>query len=216
MKTLGFARVALLGTGLIGGSIGLGLRSEGLEVTGYDRDPEVLGRARERGALSTAADGAAAAVGRADLVVLAVPVDRVGGALAEIAGDVRPGATVTDVGSAKVEVVGHGEAVFGERFVGGHPMAGSERHGIEAADRHLFEGASWIFTPTAMTSSEAYARVTQMAGILGSRPVAVDPLVHDALVARLSHLPQLTASALVQVAAASGNREALLGLAAGG
>jgi len=123
---------------------------------------------------------------------------------------------VTDVGSAKTSIVAVGERTFGARFVGGHPMAGSERHGIEAADERLFEGAWWILTPTARTSPEAYGRVSTLVGRLGATPVAVDPLEHDALVARLSHLPQLVASALVEVAVGAGDREALLGLAASG
>jgi prephenate dehydrogenase len=123
---------------------------------------------------------------------------------------------VTDVGSAKAEVVRSAESVLGAAFVGGHPMAGSERHGIEAADPELFEDAYWILTPTARTSQSAYAAVTGLVQRLGAKPVAVDADVHDALVARLSHLPQLAASALVEVAASAGDREALLGLAAGG
>lgn len=95
-------------------------------------------------------------------------------------------------------------------------MAGSERHGIEAADARLFEGAWWILTPTRHTSSRSYSTVTDLVGHLGAKPVAIAPDVHDALVARLSHLPQLTASALVEVAATAGDRDALLGLAAAG
>ncbi|MGH3371968.1 MAG: prephenate dehydrogenase dimerization domain-containing protein, partial [Nocardioidaceae bacterium] len=94
--------------------------------------------------------------------------------------------------------------------------AGSERHGIDAADPALFEDAWWILTPTEMTSSTAYTRVASLAGVLGSHPVALDPATHDSLVARLSHVPQLAASALVDVAATAGDREALLELAAGG
>jgi prephenate dehydrogenase len=129
---------------------------------------------------------------------------------------VRGATIVTDAGSAKVGVVEAGERCFGERFVGGHPMSGSERHGIDAADPRLFDDAWWILTPTPKTSSESYARVAGLATDLGARPVALDPEAHDALVARLSHLPQLAASALVEVAITAGDREALLGLAAGG
>lgn len=211
-------RVAVLGTGLIGGSIALGLRARApeAEVVGYDRDPVVLSRARELDAVHHTTDDPRVAVADADLVVLAVPVDRIPSACAQLAGHVQAGAIVTDVGSAKVGVVSAGEAAFGARFVGGHPMAGSERHGIEAADASLFDDAWWILTPTEVTSSEAYSGAAGLAATLGARAVAVDPDTHDALVARLSHVPQLTASALVDVAARAGDRDALLELAGRG
>ena len=95
-------------------------------------------------------------------------------------------------------------------------MAGSERHGIGAAVSDLFEDAWWIVTPTNDTSHDAYARVTELVGALGARPIALEPSVHDALVARLSHVPQLAASAITEVAAAAGDRESLLGLAGAG
>jgi prephenate dehydrogenase len=208
-------RVAILGTGLIGGSIALGLRGRVIdEVVGYDRDPGALSAAAE--ALTERVDRPEEVVAGADVVVLATPVDQMVPLCARLAGRVPGGAAVTDVGSAKVEAVAAGEAAFGSRFIGGHPMAGSERHGFAAADGRLFEGAPWILTPTPATSSESYSTVADLVARLGAQPVAVPPAVHDALVARLSHVPQLTASALVEVAAGGQDREALLGLAAGG
>src|SRR5918996_906785 len=134
----------------------------------------------------------------------------------EVTGSDRDDAVVTDVGSAKSRVVADAQAVMGGRFVGGHPMAGSERHGMSAADPRLFDGAWWILTPTSQTTSTAYARVSSMVGLLGATPIALSPETHDDLVARVSHVPQLTASALVEMAGASADREALLGLAAAG
>lgn len=211
-------RVALLGTGLIGGSIGLGLRDRdpAVTVTGFDRDPGVGARALERGAVSELADGPEAAVDAADLVVLAVPLGEFEVLAGTIAARVPADAVVTDVASAKAAVVRVGESTFGPRFVGGHPMSGSERRGIEAADPGLFRDASWILTPTEATSSAAYSAAARLAGTLGSHVVAVSPAEHDALVARLSHVPQLIASALVEMAVAGGDKEALLGLAGGG
>lgn len=211
-------RVAVVGTGLIGGSIALGLRrsSPSASVVGYDRDPGSLEVALGLGAVSAGAASAEEAVSDADLVVLAIPVDQIPAACRALAGVVTRDAIVTDVGSAKAEVVAHGEAAFGARFAGGHPMAGSERHGIGAADAGLFDSAWWILTPTQATSPTAYNGAARLATRLGAKPVAVDPSVHDTLVARLSHLPQLTASALVATAVAAGDRDALLGLAAGG
>ncbi|MGH2752810.1 MAG: prephenate dehydrogenase/arogenate dehydrogenase family protein [Actinomycetota bacterium] len=211
-------RLAVLGTGLIGGSIALRVRrdDETVEVAGYDADPAALAGAVRRGAVTHAARSVADAVTGADLVVLALPVDRIPAAVEDVARLVGAETVVTDVGSSKGEVVRSAGAVPELSFVGGHPMAGSERHGIEAADPDLFEDAWWVLTPTAGTSSADYSRVTDLVSRLGAKPIALDPAVHDALVARLSHLPQLAASALVEVAAGAGDKDALLGLAAGG
>lgn len=210
--------VAVIGTGLMGGSLGLALRrSDGaLEIRGYDEDPATAAVALERGAITARAASAVAAVAGARVVALGVPVDRAPEVLDAIASEVDGAAVVTDLGSAKEGVVAHGTKLLGGRFVGGHPMAGSERRGIEAASEGLFEGAWWILTPTEATSQDAYRAVTELVAATGARAVALEPSVHDALVARLSHLPQLVASALVDVAASSGDKEALLGLAAGG
>jgi prephenate dehydrogenase len=210
--------MAVIGTGLIGGSLALALRAgdPGVRVVGYDPDQAAMEEALRRGAISTGASSPAAAADGAGVVWLASPVDRIGDVCSDLASSVAPGAVVTDVGSAKEEVVRRGEAAFGDRFVGGHPMAGSERHGIAAADPALFDGTWWILTPTELTSSVAYSTVAGLVARVGAKPVALAPNTHDALVARLSHLPQLTASALVEVAVAAGDRDALLGLAAGG
>ena len=211
-------RIAVVGTGLIGGSVALRLRRDdpAVEVAGYDGDPASVEEAVRRGAVTHSAPTIREAVAGAELVVLAVPVDRIPAALEQVAAAATPGVVVTDVGSAKAEVVAAGEKMLGEAFVGGHPMAGSERHGIEAADPDLFEDAWWILTPTAGTSQVAYATVTSLVAGLGAKPVAVEAAAHDALIARLSHLPQLAASAIVDVAVGAGDKEALLGLAAGG
>lgn len=210
--------VAILGTGLMGGSLGLALRRArpDVVVTGYDADPTALRGALQRGAVTSAASDAAEAVAGAAMVVLGVPLDAAPQLLEAIASEVEDGAVVTDLGSAKAMVVEHGRRHFGARFVGGHPMAGSERHGIEAAEVDLYENAWWIVTPTTETSAEAYRAVADMASVVGATPVALDPGTHDALVARLSHLPQLVASALVDVAASSGDKESVLGLAGPG
>jgi prephenate dehydrogenase len=215
---LGTGHIAILGTGLIGGSLGLALRrtDAAANVVGYDPSPGEAARAQARGAIGTAVATPEDAVAGAGVVVLAMPVDRIPEVCSALEGAIAPDAVVTDVGSAKVAVVRQGESSFGPRFVGGHPMAGSERHGIEAADEALFEGAWWILTPTAATASESYGSILELVGRAGAKPIAVDPDAHDALVARLSHLPQLTASAIVDQAVSAGDRETLLGLAGNG
>ena len=209
-------RLAVVGTGLIGGSVGLAARRAGLDVVGFDADPKALRTAVSRGALDAGADSLEDASSDADIVVLAAPVDVTPGLCDRLAGVVREDAVVTDVGSAKQVVVDRGVRTFGARFVGGHPMAGSERHGIEAAAADLFDDAWWILTPTQEVSHAAYSAVSDLVFALGARPVALAPDTHDALVARLSHVPQLAASAIVEMAAAAGDREALLGLAGAG
>ena len=210
-------RLTIVGTGLIGASVGMAARANSeAYVVGFDSSEGHARRALERGAVDEVASSLEEAVRAADIVVVATPVDRIAETCEALAGWLDAGTVVTDVGSAKAEVVARVDPVLGTSFVGGHPMAGSEQHGPDAADETLFEGASWILTPTTGTTSEAYQRISDLVSKLGAVPVALDPGVHDGLLARLSHLPQLAASALVDVAAGSGDGEALLGLAASG
>ena len=210
-------RLTIVGTGLIGASVGMAARSlPDTHVIGFDASAAHVDLALERGAIDEGAASLEEAVRGGEVVLIATPVDRIADVCEEIAPYVGVHTVVTDVGSAKAEVVARADGLLGGRFVGGHPMAGSERHGPQAGDGTLFEGASWILTPTSQTSSHSYRTVAELAGGLGAIPVALDPQVHDALLARLSHLPQLAASALVEVAAGSGDGEALLGLAASG
>jgi prephenate dehydrogenase len=211
-------RVAILGTGLIGGSMGLALGAgpERHPRVGYDGEPGAAERALALGAVDEVAATPEEAVRAADLVVLALPVDKIIAALPLISTHVPDGAVITDVGSAKEAVVARGEELFGGRFVGGHPMAGSEQGGIEAADAYLFEGARWLLTPTRRTDHESYARVVELVGRMGAEVVAVTPGVHDGLLARISHVPQMVAGAVVTAAAGGGDRPAHLMLAANG
>lgn len=200
-------RAAIVGTGLIGGSIGLALRARGWHVSGTDDEVAVAERALDLGALD--------AVGRdpdAEITFIATPVGSVAAparrALASGAG------SVTDVGSVKASIV---DAVDHPLFVGGHPMAGSELEGIEGADADLFAGAVWVLTPTASTDDKALASVRAVVADLGADVVALTPEHHDALVAVVSHVPHLTAAALMGLAdERSVEHRALLRLAAGG
>lgn len=211
-------RICVLGTGLIGASLGLRLAatSPQASVVGWDIDQEQARIALDRGAVTEIAESPQAAVRDAGVVVVAVPVDGMPPLFASLAPHIPSEAVVTDVGSTKTAVVAAGESALGARFVGGHPMAGSERHGAAAADPELFEDAWWILTPTEATSSGAYRRVAAVVTSLGAKPIAVAPQVHDDLLARLSHLPQLAASAVVDVARSQIDQGSLLGLAAGG
>src|SRR3954462_5604361 len=211
-------RISVLGTGLIGGSIGLASRKAGAHVVGYDADPARLVRAVELGVVSEAAPSVADAIQGVDVCVVAVPVGRV----AEVVIDALDAgaAVVTDVGSVKASVLDAVEAMRPElagRFVGGHPMAGSGQGGLDGADADLFAGATWVLTPTVGTDASAHAAVRTLVGSLGADIFEVTPQHHDALVAVVSHVPQLAATTLMDIAATSGEQDAiLLRLAAGG
>jgi len=211
-------RVAVVGTGLIGGSVGLALARRDFEVVGYDRDGARLGRAEELGAVGEVAASIDDAVAGADLVFVAVPV----GAIAEtvVAALDAGAAVVTDVGSVKAPVVAEIEKQRPDesaRFVGGHPMAGSEQEGVDGADASLFVGSTWTLTPSANTDERSYALVLRVIRDLGADVVTLTPEHHDELVALVSHVPQLAASTLMDVASATEqDHPTMLRLAAGG
>ena len=215
-----FARVAIIGVGLIGGSIGMGLRARGLArtVVGIGRDEARLRLGIDRGAVDTYTTDSAAGVRGADLVIVAVPVGSVLPVLRTLCPHLAPGAVVTDVGSCKAGIVAAAEELMPPEthFVGGHPMAGSEQTGIQAADRYLFEGAYYVLTPTPRTNREALDRLRRLAEKLGCRVIEMDPAEHDRAVAAVSHLPHLLACTLVNAVAGLPDAERALALAAGG
>jgi prephenate dehydrogenase len=189
--------VAVVGVGLIGGSIALAARERlGAVVRGFD--PAAAERALARGAVSAVCDSVAEAVAGADVAFVAVPV----GALPETVAEVLAGAgedcVVTDVGSTKRSVVA---AIDDPRFIGGHPLAGAETAGVEHARADLFDGATWYLTPTARTGGILYERLHRLLVDLGARPSALDADTHDALLATVSHLPHVLANVLVARAA---------------
>jgi prephenate dehydrogenase len=199
-------RALVIGTGLIGGSIGLALKAQGWRVTGRDVDESRAARAVELGALDDVGDDA-----DAEITFVATPV---GSIAAEARAALAGRGVVTDVGGVKAPIVG---AVADPRFVGGHPMAGSEQEGVDGADAGLFEGATWVLTPTDDTDASAYTLVRSVVSSLGAEVVALRPEDHDELVALVSHVPHLTAAALMQLAASGAEEHAaLLRLAAGG
>ena len=199
-------RVAVLGVGLIGGSIGLAARRRlGAGVVGYGRTPATLARAVEIGALDRAAGSVVEACEGADLVFCAGPVGALPAQAGEALAACGPEAVVTDVGSTKGELV----AALGddERFIGGHPLAGAETAGVENARADLFEGARWYLTPTERSSGVLYDRLQRAVAALGARPQAIDPAAHDRLMATISHLPHVVANVLAAEAAAELTRD---------
>jgi prephenate dehydrogenase len=195
-------KIAVLGVGLIGGSIGLAARRRlEAEVVGCGRSPERLARAVELGAIDRGAGSLAEACEGADVVFCAGPVAALPGQAREALAASGPETVVTDVGSTKCELV---EAVGGdERFIGGHPLAGAETAGVENAREDLFEGARWYLTPTELSSGLLYDRLQRTLSALGARPQAIDPEGHDRLMAAISHLPHVLANVLACEAADS-------------
>src|SRR6476646_1254536 len=195
-------RIAVLGVGLIGGSIGLAARRRlDAEVVGYGRSPERLARAVELGAIDRAAGSLAEACEGVDLVFCCAPVAALPEQAREALAAAGPETAVTDVGSTKGELVA---AVGGdERFIGGHPLAGAETAGVENAREDLFAGARWYLTPTDPVSGLLYDRLQRALMGLGARPQAIGPAGHDRLMAAVSHLPHVLANALASEAAHS-------------
>jgi prephenate dehydrogenase len=193
---------AVIGLGLIGGSLALRLRAAGVKVTGIDVNPRVVTAARARNAVDQASEALAWAAG-ADLVVIATPLDRIVETAVAVAPHLRAGAILTDTGSVKAPIVAAIEAALpaGVRFVGGHPIAGSEGQGFAAADPSLLDGRPFVLTPTSQTSPEAVAVMRDLIVRLGMRPVLLDPVQHDELAAQISHLPYLVSVALHRSAA---------------
>jgi len=199
-------RALVVGTGLIGGSIGLALRKQGWHVTGRDLDPARTARALELGALDAVGDDP-----DAELTFVCTPVSSIAD---EARAALARGGVVTDVGGVKGPIVA---AVEHPRFVGGHPMAGSEQEGMDGADPCLFDGATWVLTPTVATDAEAYALVRSAVTSLGADVVALAPERHDELVATVSHVPHLAAATLMALAADGDvDHGPMLRLAAGG
>lgn len=192
-------RIAVVGVGLIGGSIALAARERlGAHVCGFDRSAAALADAVARGAIEKPADSVAAAVSDAEAVFVAVPVGVLADVVASVLEVAPQDCVITDAGSTKRPVLDVGED---PRFVGGHPLAGAESSGIEHARADLFDGATWYLTPRAGTSGVLYERLHRLLRGLGARPSAIEPEIHDAILANVSHLPHVLANVLVGQAA---------------
>lgn len=193
-------RVAILGVGLIGGSIGLAARGRAnAEVCGYDPDERVRASALELGAIDTQAPDIATAVAGADVVFVATPVGALATTVRLALEACGRDCVVSDVGSTKRALA---DAGSDERFVGGHPLAGAETAGVEHARADLFDGATWYLTPAqGSTAGVLYERLHRLLASFGARPTAIDADTHDRLMACVSHLPHVLANLLVTQAA---------------
>ncbi len=197
-------KVSLVGVGLLGGSLGLALRSRGLagRVVGYVRRPASLAEAVRVGAVDAATLELVEAVAEAELVVLCTPIGQMGALAEKLLPALSPGALLTDVGSVKGTVVRDLEPLSqkaGVHFVGSHPMAGSEKTGVGAARADLFADSVTVVTPTRRTDARALRAIQNLWVSVGSRVLSLSPDEHDELVSRSSHLPYLTAATLARL-----------------
>jgi prephenate dehydrogenase len=204
-------RALVVGTGLIGGSIALGLRRRGWHVSGIDNDEGRPYDALEQGVIDTVGDDP-----EAEVIFVAIPAASVSGVVRRLLDDSdrRQDVVITDVSGVKQAIVAEADH---PRFIGGHPMAGSEQIGLRGADPDLFAGAVWVLTPTAVTDLESFDRLKGVVMSLGADVLVLSPADHDRLVARVSHVPHLVAATLMNAASAGAEQDgALLRLAAGG
>ena len=198
-----FKQVTIVGTGLVGGSLGLALKKRRLagRIIGCDRAP-TLERAQNRGAIDAGTANPADAVRGSELIVLAAPVLATIDLMERLAPAIPSRTLVTDVGSTKVEITRRSIKAFGksagQRFLGGHPMAGKEQSGVDYADADLFEGAAWLFTPLPRQNVHAgmCGEFVQCVEKLGAKVAVLDPADHDRFCAWISHVPQMISTAL--------------------
>ena len=201
-------RISILGVGLLGGSIGLAIKSlvSDCQIIGYGHRQSTLDNSIRLGAIDLAFTDPAAAVEGADLVILCTPVGLFGEILAKISDALSPEAIFTDVGSTKQSVVQLAGKLlkYPTRFVGSHPMAGSEKRGVEFARADLFRGAHCITTPLASTDPKALEDIEAFWKMLGMRISRLAPDEHDRILAEVSHLPHAVAAALVAMQSEKG------------
>src|SRR3954447_14444486 len=192
---LGGVRVAGLGVGLIGGSIGLAARSRaGAQVIGWGPRQQTLDAAKEIGAIDEIATTVEEAANEADAVFACAPVELLPDLIEQALAAASADTVVTDAGSTKRALV---EMIDDERFVGGHPIAGAETAGVQNARADLFDGAAWYLTPRETTSGILFERLHRLIVAFGARPTAIDAETHDRMLAAVSHLPHVLANALV-------------------
>ncbi|MGE5404595.1 MAG: prephenate dehydrogenase/arogenate dehydrogenase family protein [Candidatus Saccharibacteria bacterium] len=194
-------KVSIIGLGLIGGSLGLALCHSNLDlvVAGHDLDPQVMDLAVDMGCVHEVGT-VEQIVDQADYVFICTPIKHIGEIVAQIGAHCKPGCIVTDVGSTKQGIVKlFKELPSGVIGIPGHPMAGSEQQGIKGADRYLFENAVYVLTPEKGCPPEAVASLEKLVKLTGAHVIIMDPEKHDRVVATVSHLPHLVASALVSM-----------------
>ena len=195
-------QVTVVGTGLIGGSLAMALRHRGIHVIGSDK-PKILAKAEEIGAIDSGIENPARACVGSDVVILSANVGGIIDSIENLGPMLPKNVLLTDVGSTKTEIVKRANSVFGassaSRFLGGHPMSGKEQSGIENADRGLFHGSSWIFTPESDQLPDIAHEYIGIIAAMGTQVIHLSAEQHDQLVAWTSHLPQMISTAFAAV-----------------
>lgn len=214
-------QVAILGVGLIGGSLALSFqqRAADVRITGYDQNDTTLKLAKQLGVIDQGTTSLREATEEADFIFLCTPVDTIVRLLKELSQlPLKPACIVSDTGSTKTEVMQAGVSLLGhDRFIGGHPMAGSHRSGVEAASDRLFENAFYVLTPHSLTPRSTRDKLKELLGATRATLLEMDPEEHDRVVGLISHLPHIIAAALVRQVARYDEKNSLYSqLAAGG
>ncbi len=214
-------RIAIIGLGLIGGSLALALKKSTagkMEIVGFSRSAKTIAAARRRGAIDRAAKNLASAVSGADMVVIATPVMVTKEVLASISEHLSPRCVITDTGSTKVQVMKWAGEYLSPKisFIGGHPMAGKETSGINEAEADLFQGCVYCLTPSSCATPQAVRKLKKLVESIGAKPFFIDAETHDNLVAGVSHLPMLLSAAFVTTTMKSRLWPEMAKLAAGG
>jgi len=218
VKNAGFKTVAIVGVGLIGGSLGLAIRHRfpSVQVVGVDK-ASVLKKAKRRGAITRGELNFSKAISKSDLVILATPLNTILDLIPNVSQLVPETTIVTDVGSVKLPVMQTAARFFRGNFIGGHPMAGIELSGVEAAHPLLFENAVYVLTPAGGVKGTRVKRLGSFLAALGARSLIMDARTHDQVASAVSHVPQLVAVALMTMAGKSHSvSRNYLGLGAGG
>ncbi len=213
--------IVVIGLGLIGGSLGLALHEAhepGWDVIGYVRRPELAAQMLSLGVVDRVETNLRQVVQEADVVVVATPVVAVRDVLSQISSSVPRGCVVTDTASTKFEVMKWAEELLPPtvNFIGGHPMAGKETYGVQAAEASLFRERMWCLTPSRRASPASVKQITSILSKVGAIPLVMDAREHDNLVAGISHLPMLLSAALTSVTTSSSSWQAMSRLAASG
>jgi len=205
-----FKKITIIGVGLIGGSLGLALKENrpNFKIVGVDK-PEVIKKAIVRGAIDEGTVNLKEGIKGADVVIIATPVKTILNLLSQISPFLKKGCLVTDTGSTKAQIIETANQVLTQdvHFIGGHPMAGSEKYGIDSADPHLFQNKNYILTPTKKSNLVALEKTFLLIKMIGAKKLMLDPLEHDRIVGAISHLSQIIAVSLTNVIGLLAQRE---------
>jgi prephenate dehydrogenase len=205
-----FKKITIIGVGLIGGSLGLALKKKNpkFKITGIDK-LEIIEKVIARGAIDEGTINLENGIKEADIIIIATPVKTILDLLPRINPFIKKGCIVTDTGSTKGQIVETADKILSKDvyFIGGHPIAGSEKYGIDSADPHLFQDKTYILTPTKDTNLLALKKIFLLIKIINAKRLILDPLEHDRIVGAVSHLPQIMAVSLTNMIGELGQQE---------